>query len=119
MSLRGVFWDVDGCLYAFPFKDNYLEIGVAKSGNTYAHKKLWTEIKPKGCRLPYNYYPRGRVEVTSKGKALIYMNPYVDESLLPEIKKTFEMNDSYRIIYDNSFHYKCHMDNDWKSDYSK
>lgn len=36
---RGVFWIVDDELLAFPFMEKFLE-GVAKSGNTYNHKKL-------------------------------------------------------------------------------
>ena len=43
-------------------RDEFSE-GVAKSGNTYNHKKLWNEIKPRGCNKPYNYYPRGRVDI--------------------------------------------------------
>lgn len=70
---RGVFWIVDDKILAFPFMND--EIGVAKSGNTYNHKKLWTDIKPRGYNKPYNYYPRGRVDISNKGKAIIYMNP--------------------------------------------
>lgn len=35
---RGVFWDIDGTLLAFPFIQNNDSIGVAKSGTTYNHK---------------------------------------------------------------------------------
>ncbi|MCD8108511.1 MAG: hypothetical protein LUE14_00175 [Clostridiales bacterium] len=119
MAYRGIFWDIDGQLYAFPFTENHTDTGIAKSGNTYAHKKLWAAVKPKGCHMPYNYYPRGRVELTSKGKSLIYMNTYVNEGLVPEIIIRFELNDIPRIIYDNSVHYKCHFEDGWKADNSK
>lgn len=62
---RGVFWIIDDELLSFPFTDGFSE-GVAKSGNTYNHKRLWNEIKPHGCNKPYNYYPRGRVDISNK-----------------------------------------------------
>lgn len=55
---RGVFWIVDGKVISFPFYNNITSLGVAKSGLTYNHKNLWTEVKPKGCNKPYNYYSR-------------------------------------------------------------
>ena len=112
---RGIFWDVNGELLAFPFVEDNLT-GIAKSGNTYNHKKLWPFVKPKGCNKPYNYYPRGRVEINNKGKVIIYMNPNVSESLLSEIKIEFGIITDPRIIYDNSNHYKCYLDEGWKPD---
>lgn len=112
---RGVFWDIDGMLFAFPFVEDNLD-GVAKSGNTYNHKRLWPHVKPSGCNEPYNYYPRGRVEINSQGKAIIYMNPNVSDSLLPEIRQEFGIITEPRIVYDNSFHYRCHLDEGWNPD---
>lgn len=112
---RGIFWDVNGELLAFPFVEDNLT-GIAKSGNTYNHKKLWPFVKPKGCNKLYNYYPRGRVEINNKGKVIIYMNPNVSESLLSEIKIEFGIITDPRIIYDNSNHYKCYLDEGWKPD---
>lgn len=112
---RGVFWIVDGNLLEFPFTENYSS-GIAKSGNTYNHKKLWNDIKPKGCNKPYNYYPRGRVDISNKGKPIIYMNPNVDSSIIPEIKIEFGLRDDPVIRYDHSKHYKCYMDDGWKPD---
>ena len=112
---RGVFWIVDGNLLAFPFTDEYSD-GVAKSGNTYNHKKLWNDIKPRGCNKPYNYYPRGRVDISNKGKPIIYMNPNVDSSIVPEIKIEFGLRDDPVIRYDHSQHYKCYLDDCWKPD---
>ena len=71
----GVFWDIDGELLAFSFDPNNYTSGIAKSGNTYNHQKLWDDIKPKKCNKPYNYYPKGRVVVDRLGKSTIYMNP--------------------------------------------
>ena len=111
---RGVFWIVEGELLAFPFM--YDNIGVAKSGVTYNHKKLWQYVKPKSCNKPYNYYPRGRVDFTNKGKPVIYMNPNIDDSLIPDIKAEFGLRESPVIRIDNSEHYKCYLDDGWKPD---
>lgn len=115
-SSKGVFWEIDGMIFAFPFKEHYFSFGLAKSGDTYAHKKLWQEVKPKRCNKPYNYYPRGRIEINSKEKAILYMNPNVDESLIPEIMIQFGLKEYPKVIYDNSSHYKCYLDDGWKAD---
>ena len=115
---RGVFWVIDGLLFAFPFMDNITE-GVAKSGNTYNHKRLWSSVKPKGCNCPYNYYPRGRVEITNKGKAVIYLNPAIDNTFISKIRIEFGLQEDLLIQYDHSEHYKCHNEDGWKPDNSK
>lgn len=115
---KGVFWVIDGLLLAFPFRDDYFNSGLAKSGDTYAHKKLWLEVRPKQCNKSYNYYPRGRIEINSKGKAFLYMNPNIDESLIAEVMIQFGLTEYPKIIYDNSNHYKCYLDEGWKSDKS-
>lgn len=112
---RGVFWIIDDELYSFPFVEDDT-IGIAKSGLTYNHKKLWSDIKPKGCNKPYNYYPRGRVDFTNKGKPIIYMNPNIDKSMIPDIKAMFGLRSDPVVRYDNSEHYKCYLDDGWKAD---
>lgn len=74
---------IDGELYAFPFyEDNLIMNGVAKSGTTYNHQKLWDEAKPRKCNKPYNYYPRGRVDITPSRIAVVYINPHIaDEAI--------------------------------------
>ena len=114
---RGVFWDVDGELLAFPFFEDS-EYGVADSGNTYNHKKLWPYIKPKGCNKSYNYYPRGRVDFTNKGEPIIYMNPNISEEMIPKIKVAFGLRTAPKIHVDGSDHYKCYLDNGFKADKS-
>ena len=106
---KGVFWVIDGELLAFPFDGAYPE-GIAKSGDTYNHKNLWKSVCPKGCNKPYNYYPRGRVEVTKQQKAIIYMSLHIPIAFLPEIKKIFQISDNPRIVYDHSDHYRCYLD---------
>lgn len=112
---RGVFWIIEGTLYAFPFKEHMQsdEIGIAKSGLTYNHKNLWPRVKPKGCRKSYNYYPRGRVDVTNRGKLVIYMSACVDISRVQQIRKKFEIDRIPVIKIDGSQHYKCNLDPEW------
>lgn len=112
---RGVFWDIDGKLFAYPFYEDSTE-GVAKSGNTFNHKLLWKSIITIKSNIPYNYYPRGRVEVTRNGKAIIYVNPNISETTIPEIKKEFGIREEPKIVYDYSEHYKCYLDDGWKPD---
>lgn len=112
---RGVFWVIDDELLAFPFYDTD-SIGVAKSGNTYNHKKLWPEVKPNGCNEPYNYYPRGRVDIDNKGRAVIYINPNISENIISDVRVAFGIRDNALIRYDNSQHYKCYLDDGWEPD---
>lgn len=112
---RGVFWIVDGKVLSFPFYEDTTSLGVAKSGLTYNHKNLWPEVKPRGCNKPYNYYPRGRVELGKKFP-IIYVNPNFDKFDLAEVKKDFGLVDEPKVIFDNSDHYKCYLDDGWKPD---
>lgn len=106
---NGVFWIVDGELLAYPF-DGATAAGVAKSGNTYNHKLLWAEIRP--CSKPYDYYPRGRVDVRADGTATIWCNPNVDVRFFPQIKAAFGLTAEPTVRYDFSEHYKCDLDRD-------
>ena len=107
MNKRGVFWIVDDKLLAFPF-DETATLGIAKSGNTFNHKLLWEHIKP--CNKPFDYFPRGRVDYNSKGNAIIYMNPNVEDKYIDEIKTAFGITSQPIIRYDYSEHYKCYLD---------
>ncbi len=114
MSKIGVFWviDDDNCgkaLIAEVFREDAM-IGISKSGNNYNHRLLWDYIKPHGCNKPYDYYPRGRAELSKKGKPIIYMNKNIDESFLELIIARFELDEIPKIHYDGSKHYKCYLD---------
>lgn len=111
---HGVFWIVNGKLLAYPFYET-ATVGVAKSGVTYNHKALWKELG-NASKVPYNYYPRGRVEFSNKGKPIIYTNPNIDEYDIAEIKKEFGLRTEPIVRYDYSDHYKCHLDDGWKPD---
>ena len=107
MTKRGVFWVVEDKLLAFPF-DETATVGIAKSGNTFNHKLLWEHVKP--CNKPFDYYPRGRVEVNPKGTAIIYLSTYVEEKYIAEIKTTFGITAEPLLRYDLSKHYQCYLD---------
>ena len=103
---RGVFWLIDGKLLAFPFDGSYPE-GVAKSGNTYNHQKLWESVKPLGSCVPFDRYPRGRVELTSQNVPVIYMSPHITEDQISQIAAAFDILGDPLIRYDYSRHYHC------------
>ena len=106
---RGVFWLIDGEIMSVVYDGNHQE-GVAKSGETYNHRLLWEHVKPKGCNVPFDYYPRGRVDVTNKGKPVIYMNPNIDISHIAKIVADFGLSEQPVVRIDSSEHYKCYLD---------
>lgn len=103
---------IDGALLAYPFIEGVYAGGTARSGVTYNHKKLWELVR--GSRgKPYNYYPRGRVDADNRGQPVIYMSPHVSPALLPEIQAVFAITSQPLLRYDNSRHYRCHLDDGW------
>lgn len=118
MAQRGVFWVIDDELMddhivAEMFVEG-ASVGLSKSGTNYNHKLLWEHVKPPGCNKPYDYYPRGRVEISNKGKPVIYMNKNIDGDVVERVLKIFHITEYPRIHYDGSEHYKCHLDRDLK-----
>lgn len=107
---QGVFWLIDNKLLAIPFDKSKYPDGIAKSGDTYNHEKLWKYVKPQNCNKPYNYYPRGRVVKGTKNKAIVYMNPDISNELISSIKEAFEIEGEPIIKLDFSKHYKCYLD---------
>ena len=84
----------------------------SKSGDNFNHKIEWEKL---GRRItegkPFNYYPRGRVEI-KKRKATIYLNPTLnDPTILAKNIKEFELAtpqelDTITVKNDGSNHYK-------------
>ena len=107
--MKGVFWLIDDNLVSFPFDGQFVD-GISKSRDTYNHRKLWEYVRPKGCAKDFDYYPRGRVELTNKGRAVIYMSPHIDEKYIGLIKKEFELEGDVAVKYDHSRHYQCVFD---------
>lgn len=89
----------------------------SKSGDNFNHQIEWEKMTEteKFCRQhPYNYFPRGRVEVND-GNVRIFANPVIldDEDAKALIIKSFELEslqDSITWIADNSKHYRYVMD---------
>lgn len=87
----------------------------AKSGTTYNHEKLWKALGSKFTNnKPYNYYPRGRVDI-SVGKATVYLNPFINTQKVQEfIGREFNLtgdNGIKKVTFksDGSEHYKCYL----------
>lgn len=96
-----------------PYDDSVL----GKSGDTFNHKKLWSTLSNDITEnKPFDYFPRGRVEINN-GKAIIYIPQclvdYQDE-IIDFVQDRFNIN-SYNgineisIFVDGSEHYKPKM----------
>lgn len=103
---------IDGVLSAYPFVEGVDGGGAARSGATYNHQKLWEQLHGS-LGEPYNYYPRGRVDADNRGQPVIYMSPHVSPALLSEIQAVFDITSQPLLRYDNSRHYRCHLDDGW------
>lgn len=116
---KGIFWYIpdEEKLLAFLYDPDQFQNSISKNGLSYTHKKLWPEISGKLKKYPYNYFPRGRVEIDNKGRSVIYMNPNIPDSAISDIRSEFGIrNESSIIKYDNSSHYLCYLDDGWKAD---
>ena len=93
----------------------------SKSGKNFNHKKEWSKLDKKVTEgYPYNYYPRGRVEIKN-GKINIFLNTEINrDDVLDAILTTFDLKDvrSEKIIVksDGSNHYQYLM---YRDDVSK
>ncbi len=83
----------------------------AKSGENFNHKAEWSKLDKRITRgKPFNYYPRGRVEIKN-GKATIFLNPDLhSEPVIRQIFDAFEIAannglKSIRVQRDGSWHY--------------
>lgn len=84
----------------------------SKNGCSNTHKASWQTVT-KGRKdlrkIPWNYFPRGRVEI-SRGRAFVFMNPRIlgCGDYLELIKETFGIAClDVRVKIDNSAHYQC------------
>ncbi len=129
---KGIFW-----CYLTDFEDDMLGVTVlpvkvkcdlsgialenaqfsSKSGDNFNHEIEWEKRKSlvAVCRRhPYNYYPRGRVEIKN-GKIRIFANPVIMEEVgaVESIIKAFELEevkDNISWIADGSKHYRFAID---------
>ena len=108
-EIRGVFWQIEDEFVMAKYEEGDTK-GLSKSGTNYNHERLWEHVKPKGCNKKFNYYPRGRVEISNKGKPVIYMSPYIDAELVKVVVDAFGISEEPVIHIDGSRHYYCHFD---------
>ena len=131
---KGIFWVVDqenidnNKNYCFLIPTNTSgdvldinDIGIANSGNTYNHKAVWNRLSSKLTNnKPYNYYPRGRVEINN-GVAKIFLNGNINyQEVIDFIAGEFNLTahngiKKITVIEDNSSHYLCYLDDGWVS----
>ncbi len=106
---RGLFWYIDGQLLCFPFSEE--EINETNNN----HKRFWKTL-PRTVTggKPYNYYPRGRVELRReklhRKKAIVYLHPQLCmPEIYGQIRKAFLLPDEMPVSFkaDGSQHYSC------------
>ncbi len=123
---RGIFWittldDLDNnrAFVLIPCDGNGIPDGVmdlnSRGGTNMNHKRTWESFPSDITNSkPYNYYPRGRVEIRKGGKVIIYMNPHIcTPDIIGWVIKKFELDvpdDRIVVKADGSRHYKCHLD---------
>jgi len=95
---------------------------LATSGTEFNHQAAWSTLpKRETGNKPYNYYPRGRVEIRN-GKAVIYANGNIsDDKLLKWAINEFNLIkengiEKVEIKVDMSNQYLCHLDRRNKND---
>lgn len=80
------------------------------------HKKIWSKL-PRAVTQgkPYNYFPRGRVEIRNK-RAFIFLNPCICyDEMIQKIKMEFDLDKNrdlqdISVKADGSSHYKCYYE---------
>ena len=121
MLYKGVFWvrSLSGNdIIALRFLSD--ENGVLTDGSLTSkdinHQRLWERLDSVVTGgVPYNFYPRGRVELR-RGKALIFCSPHIcTEQLKKLITERFGLraeNGIKEVLLkaDGSAHYKCELD---------
>lgn len=128
---RGVFWipDVNDI-----YKSNlYFQIPCDSNGNidseftissdmaskntdNYNHKNLWSTLSKNYTNgKPFDYYPRGRIEI-NRGIATVYYSPHIpQEELKSWVIDRFNLTThngikKIKMIADGSNHYHCFLD---------
>lgn len=120
---KGLFWVIDDnderfmLIYAAACDENgerfcALPVYNSKNGNSFSHERSWRETaKEQPNKInskPWNYFPRGRVEIKN-GEAKVYFNPSLIEWKDFEISvmRHFELESiQTEFLPDFSNHYK-------------
>ncbi len=114
---RGLFWYINNKLVTVKREcdtdGNFLyDTPTSLRGKqNLTHSEEWVKLsKDITNNKPFDYYPRGRVEIKN-GKAKIFLNPDIlTEEILSVIREEFglEVLQSVKVIADNSSHYSYH-----------
>lgn len=82
----------------------------SKSGNNYNHQVECLKFPTRLTQgKPYNYFPRGRVEIKN-GNATVYCHPCLtQEPYRNRIIQEFSIPLDSRFVADGSRHYQAHM----------
>ena len=98
--LKGPFWIAGEEILSYP-----VEVSTQP---TPSHRDVWKLVCGEQKRKPWNYFPRGRVEIRNK-KAIIFANPvcFLYKNFEIEIRNKFDLENA-EIIFkaDNSAHYQ-------------
>lgn len=73
---KGVFWLIDGEIWAVPFDEQKYKYGISKSGDSYVHRKIWEEIRPRKCRYHIIIILVGGLKLPQKSVYSIYEFQY-------------------------------------------
>ena len=128
---KGVFWikDMESIDESFvsikalcDINGNFIDLSsinpdtLSKNATNFNHQKVWQAFDKKITgNKPYNYYPRGRVEIKN-GKAVIYANVNIaTEDLKNWAISVFNLIKengikAVALKADGSKHYKSHLD---------
>ena len=115
---KGLFWvrspkERDIITIRFESDKNGVLHDTALTPKDINHKRQWAKLSHIVTgTVPYNYYPRGRVELR-RGKALIFCSPYICTDILKEyVIEHFGLTEENGITdvtlkADGSGHYRC------------
>ena len=109
MAVQGVFWIVDDEIKMFPFGSVDAPEAVSKAGDSYNHERLWKALNSLNTGKSFDYYPRGRVVIVAREKAIIYCRPHIDDMALEKVACAFGLKE-YQLKRDYSRHYHCYLD---------
>ena len=120
---KGLFWLIDEQLICKKIRcdlsGNVLDSSetlTAKNGKNDNHKIVWDTLPHSITHgKPYNYYPRGRVEIRNS-EAMIFLNPQLcTDNVIKAVKTEFNLSaesgiKAVKIKADGSKHYCCCLD---------
>lgn len=98
--------------------DFHIPDSMSSTGSdNYNHQRVWDSLDRKYTRgKPFNYYPRGRVEI-SNGVAKVFHSPRIPQDELKQfVIDKFNLTQhngikKIKMIADGSDHYRCYLDN--------